>query len=133
MTDHAQAALKKAKNALHDARVDTTGLSDNQKDYLKAAETHLRTATQKAEYGKLETSKYSGESGDQLQQRLRRLQKELESKESKGQDGSVSGMRKELKGLRDKLKEKQAKHQGGGTVTYKDGKGRQRSMREMEQ
>jgi len=133
MTDHAQAALKKAKNALHDARVDTTGLSEGQKDYLKAAEAHLRTATQKAEYGKLENSKYTGESGDQLQQRLRRLQKELESKEGKGQDGSVSGMRKELKGLRDKLKEKQAKHQGGGTVTYKDGKGRQKSMREMEQ
>jgi len=52
-----QKALKHALGALHDARVDASGLNKQQKKTLKKAEAHLRKATKKTDYGKLEKLK----------------------------------------------------------------------------
>lgn len=53
ITKHAQKSLHHALGALHDARVETEGLSQKQKESLKKAESRLREATKKADYGKL--------------------------------------------------------------------------------
>jgi myosin heavy subunit len=58
VTEHAQSALKVARNALRDARASAGGLSDNQKELLKSAEGELRDATLSAEYGKLQQAKW---------------------------------------------------------------------------
>merc|ERR1719456_699204 len=47
ITDHAKEALKHALGSLHDARVDSKGLSKSQKHSLKKAEAHLREASKK--------------------------------------------------------------------------------------
>ena len=135
ITHHAQQALKTAKNAIHDARVDSEGLSEAQKDYLKAAEAHLRTATQKAEYGRLQDLKATGGSDgeEQLTSRLQKLQDELDSKKGADRD-SIAGMREELRTLREELAKKQAKHQSlgdAGSVHYKSGNGAPQSMEEL--
>jgi len=57
VTGHAKKALKHALGALHDARVDTSGLDQSQKESLKKAEGHLREATKTAEFGKLKEVK----------------------------------------------------------------------------
>jgi hypothetical protein len=53
VTKHAKQALKHALGALHDARVNSTDLNDEQKKSLTKAEGHLREATKKAEYGEV--------------------------------------------------------------------------------
>merc|ERR1719409_2034322 len=47
VTGHAKKALAHALGALHDARVESTGLKKGQKESLKKAEAHLREATKK--------------------------------------------------------------------------------------
>merc|ERR1712232_195917 len=50
ITEHAKSALQNAHDALHRARVDTKGLSVDQTQSLKEAESKLRKATKDAEY-----------------------------------------------------------------------------------
>merc|ERR1719215_1919701 len=50
---HSKHALKHALGALHDARVESSGLDKRQKDTLKKAEAHLREATKTADHGQL--------------------------------------------------------------------------------
>jgi len=133
---HAQAALKNAKNALHDARVDTTGLSEAQKDYLKAAEADLRIATQKANYGKLGSKdkleeRLSDGSEDRTDQKLRRLRADLEAK--KGKDESdVGRMRGELRKLRSEMKHKRERRERDGEDTDDSAKEMEKNLEEIE-
>lgn len=53
-----QATLQNAQDALQDARADSHGLSKKQQNILHKAENELHTATQRAEYGRLEHAKY---------------------------------------------------------------------------
>jgi len=121
ITHHAQAALKNAKNALRDARVDTTGLSEAQRDYLKAAEENLRTATQDAKYGKLSSKekleqKLSDTDDSRENQKLRKLQQELEAKEGRDSGSESARMRGEVRRLRGEIKQKRerAERENGG-------------------
>jgi len=57
VTTHAKKALKHALGALHDARVESSGLDRSQKDSLKKAEAKLRDATKHAEYGQVKKFK----------------------------------------------------------------------------
>merc|ERR1719353_2820674 len=57
VTGHAKKALKHALGALHDARVESSGLDRHQTTSLKKAEAHLREATKSADYGKLKKNK----------------------------------------------------------------------------
>jgi len=59
ITAHAKDALKNAHNALHAARVNTAGLSNDQKSSLKKAEKKLHDATKDAEYGQIKDAKYT--------------------------------------------------------------------------
>merc|ERR1711865_653546 len=59
ITEHAKSALKNAHDALHRARVDTEGLSSDQKQSLKIAEKKLKEATKDAEYGQVKDAKYT--------------------------------------------------------------------------
>merc|ERR1719443_309534 len=115
---HAQAALKNAKNALRDARVDTTGLSEAQRDYLKAAEEDLRVASQKAEYGKLSSKdklkqKLSdGEGADSREERkLRKLQSDLDAKKGQEGDSESARMRGEVGRRRSEVKQKRERQE----------------------
>jgi len=57
VSGHARKALRHALGALHDARVESEGLSQDQKISLKLAEARLREATKKANHGDLKTFK----------------------------------------------------------------------------
>lgn len=57
VTHHAKKALKHALGALHDARIESSGLDKRQKDTLKKAEAHLREATKTADHGQLKQTK----------------------------------------------------------------------------
>merc|ERR1719215_1252430 len=57
VVDHSKQALKHALGALHDARVESSGLDKQQKDTLKKAEAHLREATKSADHGQLKKIK----------------------------------------------------------------------------
>lgn len=85
---HAKKSLKHALGALHDARVDSAGLSKQQKKKLRKAEAHLREATKKAHFGKLQ-----------------KLQNDLEKNK---QVDEKEQMRSEIEGLRKQLKDKKA-------------------------
>jgi len=89
ITGHAQKSLHHALGALHDARVDTSGLSEDQKESLKKAEGRLREATKKAEYGDLrkekmekdlEKSKNEKSEKEQMLEEIQELRKKLEGK-----------------------------------------------------
>jgi len=97
VTGHAKKALKHALGALHDARVDSSGLDKRQKDTLKKAEAHLREATKTAEHGQLKKLKDTHD-----------LQKEKmeEDLKRKGGMSEREQMRHEIQELREKLKAK---------------------------
>lgn len=145
ITKGAQSALNHARDALHGARVDSTGLSEAQKESLRRAEEKLRAATKKADYGKLTAAEklkalrgISGESeyetDEAKKDRLDGQLAKLEDKESrlrtaagKGEgaegDEDVSSMRSELRALREQLAAKKAEGavvDTKGTVTTKD-------------
>jgi len=103
ITAHAKKALEKAQGALHDARVETEGLNQGQKESLKKAEAKLREATKKADYGKLE----------KVDNKKQKMQDRMDKKRSKKHE--VETMREEIKRLRAELKEK-----GGGEEEDKD-------------
>jgi len=97
VTQHAKKALKHALGALHDARVDSSGLDRRQKDTLKKAEAHLREATKTADHGQLKKFQDAHD-----------LQKEKMEEDLKRQGGmnEREQMHHEIKELRQKLKEK---------------------------
>jgi len=105
ITHHAQSALKHASSALHGARVDTSGLSSDQKEALRKAEEKLKAATQTADYGSLKDAKYasklgiSSDSESRLGGKLDKLQDKLDSSEG----GSVNSLRSDLRSLREQL------------------------------
>jgi len=118
ITEHAKSALKNAHDALHRARVDTEGLSSDQKASLKKAEKHLREAIKDAEYGQVKDAKYiKAEVEDKKLEKLEKKMDDLkekeetkekkdktEKKEEKKEDnGELEAMRKELEELRKRL------------------------------
>merc|ERR1719265_1450461 len=117
ITEHAQTALSKARNALQNARVDSQGLSNTQRDMLKDADSHLREAEQTAAYGKMKVHRAAdgsavdeGQGRDELEARLGKLQDRLESKGS-ASTSAIAGMRKELRELREQLAMKRRYHE----------------------
>jgi len=96
VTKHAKSALKHALGALHDARVDSKGLSGEQKESLKKAEGQLREATKKADYGKL---KHVGEKS-QTDIKKEAMQDKLAKKAPQG-SSELQEMREELHQLRE--------------------------------
>jgi len=97
VTHHAKKALKHALGALHDARVDSSGLDKRQKDTLKKAEAHLREATQTADHGELKKRK------DTQDLKKQKMEEDLKRK---GGISEREQMHHEIKELREKLKEK---------------------------
>jgi len=90
-------ALKHALGALHDARVDSSGLDKRQKDTLKKAEAHLREATKTADHGELKKRK------DTQDLKKQKMEEDLKRK---GGISEREQMHHEIKELREKLKEK---------------------------
>jgi len=97
VTGHAKKALKHALGALHDARVDSSGLDKRQKDTLKKAEAHLREATKTAEHGELKKLK------DAQDLQKKRMEEDLKKR---GGMSEKEHMRREIEELREKLKQK---------------------------
>jgi len=106
--------LKKAHDAIHNARVDTAGLSSGQKRSLKAAEAKLKEATKKAEYGQLKTAKYVTAKVDnkklaKMEEKMEKIKKsESKTKSFQGSnDEELEAMRAEIKELREEVKKKE--------------------------
>jgi len=97
VTGHAKKALKHALGALHDARVDSSGLDKRQKDTLKKAEAHLREATKTAEHGELKKLK------DAQDLQKKKMEEDLKKR---GGMSEKEQMRQEIEELRQKLKQK---------------------------
>jgi len=120
LADNAKESLRKAHEAIQKARVDSSGLSGSQKQYLKKAEAKLREATKKAEYGQIKNAKYVkvGVENKRLQKMEKKMQKikkevktkkvvEIEQEKSTVADEELEAMRKEIKELREELKRKE--------------------------
>jgi len=110
ITGHAKSALTHALGALHDARVETQGLSKTQKESLKKAEGKLREATKTADYGKLKKLKERTVVDTQKD----KMQDDLDKKAAK-RESELAAMRSEIRRLRKALKEK-----GGDEEEEKD-------------
>jgi hypothetical protein len=114
LADNARSALNKAHDAIHNARVDTAGLSSGQKRSLKAAEAKLKEATKKAEYGQLKTAKYVTAKVDnkklaKMEEKMEKIKKsESKTKSFQGSnDEELEAMRAEIKDLREEVKKKE--------------------------
>jgi len=97
ITGHAKKALKHALGALHDARVDSSGLDHHQKHSLKKAEAHLREATKTADHGDLKKIK------DDQDLQKEQMQAKLDKSESGGSEKhelveEIEELRRKLKG-----------------------------------
>jgi len=126
VTEHAQSALKVARNALRDARASAGGLSDGQKKLLKDAEGQLRDATLSAEYGKLQQAKWLKAKAHYVSSRETSLNK-LEGQVSTDSDKSeLESLRAEIDrlkaGLDAKTLEKNVRYadNAGTTATTDD-------------
>lgn len=97
ITGHAKKSLTHALGALHDARVESAGLDQKQKETLKKAEAHLREATKAADHGQLKKIK----SAKDLEREKMQAQLEV-----KGPKNEREHMRQEIEELRKQLKEK---------------------------
>jgi len=109
ISEHAKSSLRNAHDALHRARVDSEGLSSDQKKSLKKAEKKLKEATKDAEYGAVKSAKYV--KAEVENKKLEKLEKKMdkkkkEKKDEKEDDSELSAMRKELEKLRKKLNAK---------------------------
>jgi len=98
ITGHAKKALKHALGALHDARVETTGLGESQKVSLKKAEAHLREAAKSANFGKLKQIK------DAQDVQKEQMQGDLDNMKSGRTE--EEDLHQQIEELRQKLKEK---------------------------
>jgi len=97
VTGHAKKALKHALGALHDARVESSGLDKRQKNTLKKAEAHLREATKTADHGDLKKLK------DSQDLQKEKMEADLLKKRAMSEK---EYMRNEINDLREKLKQK---------------------------
>jgi|Transcript_93795 hypothetical protein len=106
ITKHAKSALKDAREALHAARVDSKGLSGEQKESLKKAEAKLKEATKKAAYGDVKNAKYV--KGEADNKRLQKLENKMDTvKAKKGNMGDeLDALLHELDVLRQQLAQK---------------------------
>lgn len=105
MSEHAKSALKKAHDAVNKARVETEGLSSDQKESLKKAEQRLKEATKAAEYGQVTNAKYVKTDVDD--KRLKKLAEKME-KSKKAKDAELEAKQKELEAKPKKAKKVQA-------------------------
>jgi len=110
ITGHAKKALKHALGALHDARVDSSGLDHHQKHSLKKAEAHLREATKTADHGDLKKIKDDGD--------LQKEQMQAELDKRKSVESEKHELVEEIEELREKLKGK--KHDKDLAKTLKE-------------
>jgi len=125
---HAQSALRKAQNVLSDARAGAGGLSVDQKELLKRAETNLARATKTVSYnvgdvkyvnsksvaapGSVSTADAATEQA-QLEYRLSKLQSKLDKHESVEvirSENELAAMEIEIQGLRKQLDTTAASH-----------------------
>jgi len=120
---HAQSALNKAQDVLKEARAGAGGLSVNQKETLKRAETNLAKATKTVtyttgdvKYVKSKSSDASVAKGDaaleqELEEKLSKLQGQLdkhESAEVRSSEKELAAMENEVHALQAKLDAKHA-------------------------
>jgi len=108
ITKHAKDALKNAHDALHRARVNTEGLSKDQKSSLKKAEKKLHDATKDAEYGQVKDAKYTkAKVENKVLQKLEKKMDVVKEKKVVEKDNSdeLAAMQKSLDELRKELKE----------------------------
>jgi len=98
ITGHAKKALSHALGALHDARVDSSGLDHHQKHSLKKAEAQLREATKTADHGELKKFK------DEEDLQKEKMQAKLDKSESG--ESEKDKLLEEVEELREKLKGK---------------------------
>lgn len=108
MTVHAKDALKTAKDAVHKARVDTQGLSIDQKESLQKAEAKLTDATKSTEYGAVKDARYAEMEGSLVNKDLDGLQKKLDQSKDlqKTEMTELEQMRSELKQIAIDLEKK---------------------------
>jgi len=100
--------LEKARDAVHQARTQSAGLSDDQKHSLKKAEAKLKEATKKAEYGQLKNAKYvkakiENKKLQKMEKKMAKLKKETSQKDK----DELEALRKEIEELRKELKKKE--------------------------
>jgi len=108
ITEHAKSALKDAHDALHQARVDSAGLSDSQKYDLKRAEAKLKEATKSAEFGEVKTAKYVKAKVDNKKlQKLEQKMDKIKKESNKKHENELEEMRKDIEDLRKELKKKE--------------------------
>jgi len=120
---HAQSALNKAQDVLKEARAGAGGLSVNQKETLKRAETNLARATKTVtyttgdvKYVKSKSSESSSAKGDaaleqELEDKLSKLQGQLDKHESvevRSSEKELAAMEVEVHALQAKLDAKHA-------------------------
>eukprot|EP00747_Dinoflagellata_sp_TGD_P124452 gnl/TRDRNA2_/TRDRNA2_173990_c3_seq11.p1 gnl/TRDRNA2_/TRDRNA2_173990_c3~~gnl/TRDRNA2_/TRDRNA2_173990_c3_seq11.p1 ORF type:complete len:561 (+),score=168.52 gnl/TRDRNA2_/TRDRNA2_173990_c3_seq11:93-1775(+) len=131
ITQHAQTALKRARDTIRDARANTKGLNKAQRELLRTAESQLRDATQAAEYGKLKQAKYMSAQGHwdtkvitDKDTRVSKVETEMEDRMIKQQAetkqvSEVETMRKELETMRTEMETKRASASArGNKVSY---------------
>lgn len=130
VTEHAQSALKIARNALRDARASSGGLSDGQQKLLKEAEGQLRDATLSAEYGKLQQAKWLKAKGHYIATRetsLKKLEDKMATNVAVKSNAELESLRMEIEQLKSALDsktlEKNVRYADtAGTVTVTDDK-----------
>lgn len=105
LTSHAKSALKDAQDALHKARVDSAGLSDDQKKSLKTAEAKLKEATKKTEYGQVKNAKYVNADADNKD--LQKMETKMDKIKMEKEEDEIDEMKKEIKHLRKQIKKKE--------------------------
>jgi len=128
VTNFAKSALKDAHDALHRARVDTQGLSSDQKESLKVAEAKLKEATKDAEYGQVKNAKYVK---SEHNKDLAKMEAKMDKTKKTGSELEV--MRKEVQELRKLLKKKQAGCEDKGETPEEEAlKDLEQALEEME-
>merc|ERR1719331_2252504 len=113
---HAQEALKHAHGALSDARKDTAGLSEGQKDSLKKADSELTAATEKLETEELEQSEWvqdalaeneakaqSAAATEQLRQQVQELEQRVQAAQAADAVADKEMYERELSKLKKQL------------------------------
>jgi len=127
---HAQEALKHAHGALTDARKDTEGLTEGQKDSLKKADSELTAATEKLETEELEQSEWvqdalaeneakaqSAAATEQLRQQVQELEQRVQAAQAADAVADKEMYEKELSKLKKQLsKQLAAEGQEKGTA-----------------
>merc|ERR1719469_1680373 len=141
VTEHAQSALKVARNALRDARASSGGLSNNQKQKLKDAEGQLRTAGLSAEYGKLQQAEWLKAKGHFVATKetsLKKLEDKLSTQTVSSSNAELESLRLEIAEMKATLDAKTVEEQvkyadNAGTARVSDDKSDAAVRAELEQ